>query len=142
MQMTNECSQYQLVGIRFMQDNLAASQTDVQLLAAEVNSAAGNAVDGVSAPFSGMILGVSYDLSAAAANGQLTVGASINGTEDANTTQTITTSQKGYGRVKRDLVRFSAGDQIGVEITTNGAWDGLTADLVATVWCLFKMEGV
>lgn len=132
----------QLVAFRFMQDNLAASQTDVQLTVAEVAAAAGNAVDGVTAPWAGEIVGVAYDLSAAGSAGNLSVGASINGTENANTTQAITTAVTGYGRVPRGQARFVAGDIIGAEITTDGSWNGTTADLVVTVFCLVYLDGI
>lgn len=135
-------SRHQLVPIRFMQDAVAASQTDVQLPIAEVNAGAGNAVDGVSMPFDGEVVGISYDLSAAATAGSLTVGATVNGTEDTDSTQTITTATKGYAQIERGKVPFSKGDQIGAEITSSGTWDGTTADLLVTLWCLVKLDGI
>lgn len=135
-------SKGQLVAFNLMQDNVAASQTDVQLLIAETTSTAGNAVDGYVVPWSGEIVGIGWYLSAAGTAGQLTVGATINGTEDADTTQTITTSTNGYARVLRGRAPFSAGDIIGAELTTNSTWDGTTADLGVTVYALCYLDRI
>jgi hypothetical protein len=136
MNVLNLISKGQLVGVQFMQDNLAASQTDVQLFVAEVASAAGILVDEICMPWDGEIVGISYDLSSVGSAGSFTVGATINGTENADTTQTITTAQRGAGKVAREKAKFVAGDYIGVEVTTASGWNGTTADLVATVWVL------
>lgn len=137
-----EISKGQLVGLPFMQDNLAASQTDVQLLIAEVASAAGNAVDGYAMPWPGEVVGVSYVLSAAGSAGTLTIGATIDGTEDADTTQSVTTAVSGYGRVVRGAAAFTAGQVIGAEITTGGTWNGTSSDLGVIVWVLLYLAGI
>lgn len=137
-----EIAKGQLIPVHFMQDAVAASQSDVQLVLVEVASAANNAVDEVSMPWPGEVVGISYNLSAAATAGTLTVGATINGTEDTDTTQSITTAQRGYGRVARGKAPFVAGDRLGVEITTDGSWDATTADLVVTLFVLTYLEGI
>jgi hypothetical protein len=143
--LTPDASRGQLVALTFMQDDLAASQTDVALVISEGNTgsaAATNAVNSIVMPFAGEIVAISARLSAAATAGQLTAGATINGTEKTVTTMTITTQQSAYKRVPRDTVKFNAGDRIGAEISTNASWNGTTADLVVTVWCLVRMEGI
>lgn len=132
----------QLVGLTFMQDNVAASQTDVQLTIAEVAAAAGNAVDEYTMPWDGEVVGVSFKLSAAGTTGAFTIGATINGTEDTDTTITVGTSTSNYKRVGRGQCEFTAGQRIGAEITTAAGWDGTTADLGVTVWCLVNLDGV
>lgn len=132
----------QLVGLTFMQDAVAASQTDVQLPIAEVTSAAGNAVDGYAMPFEGEIIAVSAVLSAAATTGTLTVGPTVGGAEKTALTQTITTQTSKYGTALRGAVPFAAGDVIGAEITSGGTWDGTTADLGVVVWVLLHLEGI
>lgn len=132
----------QLVPLLFLQDNVAASQTDVQLPIVEVAAAAGNACDGYSMPFPGCIVGISYQLSAAATAGTLTIGPTVGGTEKTDPTLSITTGTSGYDRAPRELSRFAAGDLIGAEITTNGAWDGTTADLAVVVWVLLYLDGI
>ena len=142
MQIDRSVSKGQLVPLTFQQDAVAASQTDVQLPVSEVNAGAGNAVDGYVMPFDGEIVAISGRLSAAATAGSLTVGPTVGGTEKTTLTQTVTTGQSPYGTVTRGSARFSAGDLIGAEITTNGSWDGTTADLAVTVWVLLYLKGI
>ncbi|WFE44269.1 hypothetical protein [Verrucosispora sp. WMMD1129] len=132
----------QLVPLVFMQDAVAASQTDTQLLIAEVASAASNAVDGYVMPFEGEIVAVSTRLSAAATAGTLTVGATVDGTEAAASAVAMTTGQSGRTRIPRGTVTFPAGALIGAEITTNAGWDGTSADLAAVVWVILHMDGI
>lgn len=134
----------QLVMLTFMQDAVAASQSDVQLPLAEVNAGAGNAVDGVVMPWPGVILAVSARLSAAATAGSLTVGPTINGTEQTDPTLSITTAQsaRDTAAVGQAPPTFAAGDLIGAEITTDGSWDGTSADLAVYVWCVVTATGV
>jgi hypothetical protein len=141
-QLTGETSRGQLVPLVFAQDAVAASQTNVQLNAMEVASAAALAVDGYTMPFPGEIVGVSFTLSAAGTAGVFTIGATVGGTEDADTTLTVGTSAGTYKRVKRGDARFVAGDSIGAEITTDGSWDGTTSDLLVVVWVLLNVEGI
>lgn len=138
MQIERITSRGQLVPVVFVQDALAANQTNVQLTVQD----AGVAVDGLSMPFAGEIVGLSYDLSAAGSAGTLTIGASIGGTEVAATTQTVTTAVAGRPTFARGSVPFAAGDKLGVEITTDGSWNGTTADLVVILWVLLYLEGI
>ena len=132
----------QLVPLAFFQDNLAASQTDVQLLVGEVASAAANAVDGFVMPFDGEIVAISARLSAAATAGTLTVGPTVGGTEKTDPTLSITTAQSARDTAPRGAAVFSAGDLIGAEITTDGSWDGTSADLAVIVWVILHIEGI
>lgn len=142
MQIDRTIAKGQLVPLVFMQDAVAASQTDVQLPIAEVNAAAGNAVDAYTMPFAGEIVGISYRLSAAGTTGTFTIGPTVGGTEQANLTVTVGTNASGRATVVRDTYRFEAGALIGAEITTGGTWDGTTADLGVTVWVLLYLDGI
>ena len=133
-------SRGQLVPLVFGQDALAASQTDVQL--PTVIGEASQAVDGYVAPWDYEIVGVSASTSVAATTGTMTVGATIGGTEDSDTTITVTTQTNKYLVVPRGKCVGVAGDRIGCEITTGGTWDGTTADLVAVVWVIFYVDGI
>lgn len=127
---------YPMVAIGpFVDDNVSASQTDVQLT---IVGALAN--EDVVMPRPGWVVGMSINLSAAATAGSLTVGVTINGSENTDTTQTITTATKAYPRwTPRDVApRFAAGDNIGVEITTNGTWNGTTSDLIVYVYVVFE----
>lgn len=142
MQIERIVSRGQLCSFRFMQDNVAASQTDVQLAVAEVASAAGNVVDGVTMPFAGEIVAITADVSTAAGAGTLTVGATIGGTEKADPTLSITTQATRRDTCPRGTATFNAGDVLGAEITTDGSWDATTSDLVVTVFVLLYVEGI
>jgi hypothetical protein len=136
MQITREFSKYQIIPVTFGQANVAASQTDVQLKDAT------NGVEGVTMAFPGIIVGLTIDLSAASTGGQLTVGVTINGTEVAATTQTITTATAVRAIFDRDAVQFAAGDKLGVEITTNAGWTPETAELAVNVLAALAVSGI
>lgn len=136
MQITRELGKYQVVPVTFFLANVAATQTDVQLKEAT------NQVTGVTMPFAGQVIAIAADLSAAATAGTLAIGATVGGTEDADTTITVTTQTSKYLAVPRDKATFNAGDQLGAEITTSGTWDGTTADLVVTVYVALSLDGI
>jgi hypothetical protein len=142
MQIDRSISKGQLVQLTFMQDAVAASQTDVQLPIAEVTSGAANQIVGYVAPFDGEIVAVSWVLSAAGTTGTFTIGPTVGGTEKTALTQTVGTAASGRGKVNRDSIRFSAGDEIGCEITTGGTWDGTSSDLGVSVWVLLYLDGI
>ena len=121
-----------IVPFVFGQDALAANQTDVQLPV--VMGEASQAVSGYTMPYAGEVLKVVSDLSAAASAGTMTVGATFDGTEDTDTTVTITTETTKTGSPTRNTATFAAGAVLGVEITTDGSWNGTTADLAVTVY--------
>ena len=133
-------SKGQLVAYQFGQDALAASQTDVQLPA--VMAEATQVVDGYVMPWDYEVVGIGWSSSAAATTGSATIGATIGGTEDADTTLTVTTATNSYKRVPRGACQGVAGDRIGCELTTGGTWDGTTADLVATIYVLLYLESI
>lgn len=131
----------QLVPLTFLSDAVAASQTDAQMTIIEATGAPAN--DAYLAPFAGEVIAVSVDLvGTAAAAGSLTVGASVGGTEDADTTVSITTAKTGRKVLTRGQAKFAAGDRLGVQITTTADWDGTGLDLCATLWVLLYLDGV
>lgn len=136
MQITREFAKYQLIPVHFAQANVAASQTNVQL-----KDSSGQ-VEGLSMPFAGEVLSIAIDLSAAATAGSLTVGVTNGGTENATTTQTITTAAAKTAIFPRGTMTFVAGDKLGVEITSSGTWDATTADMSVTVLVALAVEGV
>jgi hypothetical protein len=130
----------QLIPLKFGQDALAASQTDVQLPA--VMGEASQAVTGYTMPFDGEVIAITADLSAAATAGTLTVGATKAGTEFGDPTLSITTQTTRRDTCARGTSTFVAGDIIGAEITTSGTWDGTTADLLVVVYVIQSLEGI
>jgi hypothetical protein len=142
MQIDRTIAKGQLVQLTFMQDAVAASQTDVQLPIAEVNAGAGNAIAGYIAPFAGEIVAISWVLSAAGTTGTFTIGPTVGGTEKTTLTQTVGTAASGRGTCIRGSIPFAAGDEIGAEITTGGTWDGTSSDLGVSVWVLLYLDGI
>ena len=126
----------------FMQDAVAADQTNAQLSIAENAATAIHLVDGLTMPFAGEVVAVTADLDAAAGAGSLTVGATVGGTEDADTTITITTAVTSSLVVPRGKATFVAGDIIGAEITTDSGWDGTASDLAVQIWVVLYVEGI
>jgi hypothetical protein len=142
MQITREISRGQLVEFTFMQDAVAASQTDVQLPISEVTAGAGNAITGYIMPFAGEIIAVTWKLSAAGTAGSFTIGPTIGGTEKTALQDTVGTDASSTVKCPRGTVQFAAGDEIGAEITTDGSWDGTSSDLQVSVYCLLYVEGI
>ncbi len=142
MRIEGTLSKYQLVPLVFMQDNLAASQSDVQLVVAEVASAAGLANEGYVMPFAGEIIAVSAQVSAAGSAGSLTVGPTVAGTEKADPTLSITTETAKSDKCRRGTNLFVKDSVIGAEITTSADWNGTTSDLVVIVWVILEVSGI
>ena len=131
----------QVIPLQFMEAALAAAQTDAQMVLVDVG-ASPSLTDGVVSPFNGAVVGLSFLLDSAGSAGQLDIGASIDGTEVAATTQVVTTAASGYAAFQRDVAKFEAGAELGVEITTDGSWNGTTSDLSVILWVLIELEGV
>jgi len=113
--------------------NLAASQSDVQLALPAGNT-------GIVMPCGGYVIGFSWKQSAAASAGSMTIGVTIDGTEKAATTQTVTTAVEGRPTFKTDAgaPRFAAGEEVGLEFTTDASWNATTADLDAVLFVVFE----
>lgn len=113
----------------FMQSNVAANQTAVAI---DVLGLAGNTE--VVMPYAGSVIGISVASNAARSAGTLTVDATVDGVvtglqavlDDDPTTYALNTQAK-------DTDTFTAGQRIGVKITTDGAWAPVTADIVVAV---------
>lgn len=133
-------SKGQMIGLLYGQHTVAASQNNVQIPIA-IGEKDG-AVDGVTAPFSGRIVAIGASTSAAATAGTLSIGATIGGTEDADTTFTITTETDKSFIVPRNQAKFAAGSRIGCEITTSATWNATTADLAVIVYVLYDVVGI
>jgi hypothetical protein len=142
VQITREIARGQYLEYVFMQDAVAASQSDVQLPIAEVNAGAGNGITGYIAPFAGEIVSIAWKLTAAGTAGVFTIGPTVGGTEKTALTQTVGTAASGRAKVARTTIPFAAGDEIGAEITTDGSWDGTSSDLVVQVGVIYYLEGI
>lgn len=140
---TRGTSKGQLVPLVFGQTDLAVSQTDVQLVTAIGES--GQANDGYVMPFDGAIVAIAYQMTAAPTAGTASVGATVNGTEDTDTTLTVTVDSStvaGRKKLLRSAAKFVAGDVIGAELTTDGSFAPITADVSVVVWVLLDLAGI
>lgn len=142
MRVDKTLGKYQLVPLVFGQDAVAASQTNVQLYVAQVGGPVELAVTGYTMPFAGEIVGISYDLSAAATAGTLTIGPTIGGTEASDPTLSVTTGVTGSDTCNRGKATFAKNAIIGAEITTDGSWDGTSSDLLVVVWVVLAISGI
>ena len=115
----------------FMQADVAANQAAVAL---NVLGLAGNTE--ITLPKGGSIVGISIASNDARTAGTLTVDATINGT--ATGLQAVldaTNTQYHHANQVKDTDTFSAGDRVGVKITTDAGWLPVTADIVVLVLC-------
>lgn len=143
MQIERITARGQLVPLTFHQNALAASQTNVQLPLVETSATTSSTDnDEYVMPFDGEIVAISAEVSAAATAGSLTIGPTVDGTEAADPTLSITTATEAWDTCPRGTAQFAAGDRIGAEITTSGTWDATTADLAVVVWVLLYVEGI
>lgn len=143
MQIERITSRGQLVPLLFMDDAVAASQTDAQMPIIGTGATTGlTSVDGYIMPFAGEIVAISWLLSAAGSAGTAAVGATIGGTERSGTTQSLGTAASGRAVFGRGSHAFAAGANIGCEITTDGSWNGTSSDLAVIVWVLLSVEGI
>lgn len=110
------------ININFKDANnaLAADMTDTQLIRA-------GGTEGYVAPCAGCVVALTAHIPTAATAGTLTIGVTVDGTENTSTTQTVTTGTKVYQQFSRTLVRFVAGQVIGCEVTTDSSWNSTGA---------------
>jgi len=114
---------------QFMQSDVAANQTAVAL---DVLGLSGNTE--YTMDLAGSVIGISIAGNAARSAGTLTVDVTINGTAtglQAILNETNTTYH--YATQVMETDTFSAGNRLGVDITTDGSWAPVTADIVVTV---------
>ncbi|NIT59330.1 MAG: hypothetical protein GWN00_24840 [Aliifodinibius sp.] len=113
---------------QFWQQNVAASQSAVAINASiSTNSEYTMELDG-------SVIGIAIASNAARTAGTLTVDATVNGT--ATSLQAIldgSNTTYHYATQLPEADTFSAGDRLGVDITTDGSWTPTTADIVVTV---------
>lgn len=129
-----------LAVLTFADNAVAASQAGVDLPRVETSATTSSTdVKFYEMPFAGTIVALSATLSAAATAGTLALVPTVNGTAVADPALAITTQTALTDTAPRGSIAFAAGDALGVEITTNGAWDGTTADLFADLYVVFDL---
>lgn len=137
---TRATSRGQLVTYLFGQDALAANQSDIQLPVPMAE--ASTAVDGYAMPFAGDVVAIAWSSSTTASAGTATIGATIGGTEDTDTTLTVTTEVEASKQVRRGACPIAKNARLGCELTTDGSWNGTSADLIVAIYVLHYLEGI
>lgn len=141
MQINNVLSKHQLVGLNFSQASVAASQTAVALYTQEVDATVLDTI-GYTMPFTGEVIGVTINTSAAGSAGSLTVVPTIDTTACSDPSAAITTAVVESDTCKRGTNPFAAEAVIGAKITTTAGWNGTTVDLQVTIWVLLNISGI
>ena len=114
----------------FGKENVPASQTAVAIYVASFSETNTEIV----MPYAGSVIAISVASNAARTAGTLTVDATVNGTAtglQAVLDVTNTTYHHAHQDPELDLI--TAGDRLGVKITTSADWLPTTADIVVTV---------
>lgn len=143
-QITNEIAKGQLVRYTFTQDAVAASQAAVAMNAIETGATSSTLdVTEIVVPFNFDVVAIAVSASAACTAGTCTADATINGTVTAlqgvlDTTNTTRDTTKQ----PRETDRGTAGQRIGVKLTTSADWAPITADIVVDVYAIVDLEGV
>jgi hypothetical protein len=126
-----------LMSERFSRSGVASSLSNVQMNVYETEATGSKLlIQGIPLPFAGSLVGLSAALSAAATLGTLTLTVTVNGVV-TNCQIVITTATSGYLIQEYGSALFNAGDKLGVQITTNAAWNATTADLLVEVYVVF-----
>ena len=86
-------------------------------------------------PYAGSIIGISIAANAARSAGTLTVDATIDGSVTGlQAILNASNTQYHYGTQAKDSDAFTAGQRVGVKITTDASWAPTTADIVVTIF--------
>lgn len=141
MQIESIASKWQLVPLMFTQDAVADAQSAVAMNIVEVAATVLTVTEYIM-PFAGNIVGISLRSDLDRTAGTLTADATINGTvTGVQAVLNATTVNNAHARNGRDNDAFTAGQRIGVKLTT-ASWTPITADIVVAVWVLVNMEGI
>jgi hypothetical protein len=116
-----------MLTLAFYQDNVAATQTDVELLQGGSNR-------GFIMPEDGSVVAIGVRTNDARTAGTLTVDPTVNGTK-TGLTAVLNATDTTYKTNRQDpgLDTFVAGDRISCVITTDGSWAPTTADIDVVV---------
>ncbi len=97
-------------------------------------------IHGYTAPWRGRVAAISYDLHGAISAGSVTVGATFDAVEDADTTITIAAgSTRSFYRVPRWRTRFEPGTLLGAEYTTSHDFSGNSTDVLVSVFVVYDI---
>jgi hypothetical protein len=136
MQIERSMSKGQVVALSFFDDGLTGTA---------VAMAIDSLVLGVSAPWDGCILAMAADTNAVSthATGTVTFKPTINTTISTAATCVLTyNTVKNYTRIKREKIRFAAGDVLGVTYAVAGGYGPTSIDGQCTLFVEYDLTGV
>lgn len=109
-----------LVSMQFSYPNIPASQTNLEIYR---GSGADTALLRTVAPFDGSIIGITARTENARTAGSLDAHPSVGGAAGAlSAIIDVTNTQRHYAVQLPQVETFSAGDELGVMVTTDGTW--------------------
>lgn len=128
-----------VVALPFVVANLAASQTDAALEASAVGVVG---VTGIVMPAAGYIVGLAVESNAARTAGTADFRPSVAGTAVSGAAATdlqaildaTNTTRVTSRATVRNVATFTAGQRVGVVVTTDGTWAPITADILVTLF--------
>ena len=125
------------VALPFSHPNVAASQTNLEIYR---GSGADVALLRTVAPFDGSMVGITARTENARTAGQCAVHPSLNGAvKNLEALIDVTNTQKHYATQLPQVETFSAGDELGVMLTTDGTWAaGATPSLDVDLYVSFR----
>ncbi len=117
----------------FHQTNVAASQTGVAIaLGGDADAGTGWV-----APFAGQVVGIAWALSAASTHVTGSLKATVAGTASGDAVSIDGGGTEGYTALTvATAPTFTAGQRLGVKVTTDSAWLPVTTDM--NVWLLIR----
>lgn len=113
----------------WVQDNLTTSMS-----ASAMRVAAVSGQTQITVPFTGSVIGISGNLSAAITAGTLRIDATVNGTSVFSAVNAATGVRVIYGTQAKDTDAIARGDRLGVKLTTSASFAPANNDLTAVVW--------
>jgi hypothetical protein len=139
MQIIGGASRGQMLQLMFSAKNLSHNVSDQQMHTIAVDAE----IFGYTAPWRGRVVAIAYALHGGISAGTLTVGATFDGAEDADTTLTIGAgAERGYYRVPRWRTRFEPGALLGVEYTTSQSFSGNSTDLLVSLYVVYDIGDI
>lgn len=135
-------SKGQLVPYRFVQNDIAGTQSATAMNLGAATDADTNLITESLIPFEFELVAVTVTSSEARTAGTLTVDATINGTATGlQAALDATNTTRHHAKQPRNTNTGVAGDRVGVKLTT-ASWTPVTADITATLYVLQHLEGI
>ena len=140
MLLTPDISRGQVIALPFGQINVAASQTDVALIASDPS---GNPEYAVA--WDGAVIALAASVSGAVTAGTLAIAVTLDGTKQTAGTLNFpadSTTLVATLKIALTAVPMTARRRIGVKITTAAGFLPVTTDLTVVAYVLQRLDGI